>query len=90
MKRAHIVVSGRVQGVSFRAHTVAMARNYGVQGWVENMEDGRVEILAEGQDEAVDKLIAWCHEGPGAARVEHVEVEWQPYQGNLGRFHIEF
>ena len=70
-----IRVTGRVQGVFYRNWTVEQARSLGVAGWVRNRRDGRVEILAAGEEEAVEALIGLCREGPPAAMVESVEVE---------------
>ena len=71
-KRLHI--TGRVQGVAFRASTVATARALGLSGWVANRADGSVETVAQGDDTAVAALVRWCHHGPPAARVDRVEV----------------
>jgi acylphosphatase len=68
-------VTGRVQGVSYRASTASEARRLGVAGWVRNRPDGSVELEVEGSDERVAALLAWCEHGPPAARVERVEVE---------------
>ncbi|WP_374598875.1 acylphosphatase [Sphingosinicella sp.] len=68
-------IHGRVQGVWFRAWTLETAQGLGLDGWVRNRIDGTVEALAVGSDEAIEKLIAACHEGPPAAKVERVEVE---------------
>ena len=75
MRAVHVLVSGRVQGVCFRASTRDQATRLGVRGWVRNLEDGRVEGHFEGEAAAVDELVRWCHEGPPSARVEHVVVE---------------
>jgi acylphosphatase len=75
-KRAHIVVSGRVQGVFFRAYTEDAASGLGVRGWVRNLQDGRVEIMAEGDEKALKDLIIWCHRGSPMAHVSDVDVEW--------------
>lgn len=74
MKAVQARVTGRVQGVSFRWYTQEQARRLGVTGWVRNELDGSVLLHAEGDDEAVDALVAWCHEGPGLARVRDVAV----------------
>lgn len=74
MKAVQARVSGRVQGVSFRWYTQEQARRLGVVGWVRNEPDGSVLLHAEGEDEAVDALVAWCHDGPGMARVSSVAV----------------
>ena len=70
----HALIRGRVQRVGFRYHTRARARELGVCGWVRNLEDGRVEALLEGEQPAVDALLAWLRHGPVGARVEAVEV----------------
>ncbi len=75
--RAHIFVSGRVQGVNFRAATRDQARQAGLHGWVRNLDDGRVEAVFEGSRAAVHRLVSWCHSGPIGARVEQVELFWE-------------
>ncbi|MFB6161964.1 MAG: acylphosphatase [Halococcoides sp.] len=72
-RRAHVYVSGRVQGVFFRASTRDRADEHGVDGWVRNLSDGRVEAVFEGDPDAVEAMVAFCHEGPDRARVESVE-----------------
>ncbi|WP_248516542.1 acylphosphatase [Salinarchaeum laminariae] len=86
--RAHVFVTGRVQGVFFRATTRERAAEVGVDGWVRNLDDGRVEAVFEGSEEQVDAMIEFCHEGSSAARVEDVDVEEQPPEGVDG-FQIE-
>jgi len=88
MKRIHVYISGKVQGVFFRAETQRTAMALKLTGWVRNMEDGRVEALFEGEDTEVDKMIDWCHIGPPAARVDRVEFLEEPYAGNLHSFKI--
>jgi acylphosphatase len=88
MKRARVIVSGRVQGVSFRWHTQARAEELGLSGWVRNLADGTVELEAEGPDDAVDALVAWCRRGPPAARVGDLQVEELAPTGGVGGFHI--
>ena len=75
MRRVRAIVSGRVQGVSYRASTVDEARRLGVVGWVKNRVDGCVELEAEGTDENVAALLDWCKDGPPAARVDRVATE---------------
>ena len=75
MRRIRAIVSGRVQGVSYRASTAQKARQLGLVGWVKNLPDGRVELEAEGPADVVDTLVAWCRHGPPAARVDSVAVE---------------
>lgn len=74
MKAVQVRVTGRVQGVSFRWYAQEQARELGVVGWVRNEPDGSVLLHAEGEGEAVDALVTWCHEGPGMARVRDVAV----------------
>ena len=82
--RAHVWISGRVQGVFFRACTVDEAVASGVNGWVRNSSDGRVEAVLEGERSAVEAMIAWCRKGPPAARVSSVEVVWEEPKGEHG------
>ncbi len=75
MRRIRAIVSGRVQGVSYRASAATEARRLGLVGWVKNRDDGSVELEAEGADDMVAALIQWCHQGPPAAIVARVAVE---------------
>lgn len=75
MRRIRAIVSGRVQGVSYRAAACTEARRLGLVGWVKNRDDGSVELEAEGPDDMVAALIQWCHQGPPAALVARVAVE---------------
>lgn len=81
MKRVHVHVTGKVQGVYFRDTTRKEAEKRGVRGWVRNLEDGRVEAVFEGEDDAVEAMVAFCHEGPERARVESVDVEDEEPEG---------
>lgn len=86
----HLFVSGRVQGVGYRYSAVGAARRIGgLTGWVRNLDDGRVEAVAEGPREKLEELIAWCRVGPPSARVEGVEVSWQPASGEFAGFGID-
>jgi len=86
--RAHILVSGRVQGVFFRMETLDEATKRNLKGWVRNTIDGRVEAIFEGKREDVEKLIEFCKRGPPAARVMKMHVEWQEYTGEFENFRI--
>jgi acylphosphatase len=86
--RLHLVVSGRVQGVFFRQATADEARRLGLDGWVRNLPDGRVEAEAEGARASLEALLAFCRRGPPAARVDEVEVEWGEPAGGLGPFAV--
>ncbi len=79
--RAHVHVSGRVQGVGYRAATRRHARECGVDGWVRNLDDGRVEAVFEGTRDAVTAAVEWCHGGSRAARVDDVDVVWEDQTG---------
>jgi acylphosphatase len=85
--RAHIHVSGLVQGVYFRYSTREEARKLGVHGWVRNTDDERVEAVFEGPRAAVEQMIKWCHQGPPAARVEDVVVTWEAPTGEESGFY---
>ncbi|HIE23896.1 MAG TPA: acylphosphatase [Candidatus Korarchaeota archaeon] len=88
--RAHVYISGIVQGVFFRANTKKVADRLGVKGWVRNLIDGRVEAVFEGDKEAVNKIIEWCKTGPPLARVDNVEVRWEHYKGEFEEFSIRY
>ena len=90
MKRVHVKISGRVQGVFFRARTRTQAESLGLTGWVRNLPDGRVEALFEGDDYDVNSMLSWCRKGPSMARVTDVEISEEPYQGDLKGFRIVF
>jgi len=84
VKRAHVVVSGMVQGVFFRAETRDRARSLGLGGWVHNRADGAVEAVFEGDDERVDSMVEWCRRGPSGAHVEQVDTTWTAPEGETG------
>ena len=84
MKRVHVRIYGRVQGVFFRANTKEMAERLGINGWVRNVPDGSVEAVFEGEGEAIQKMIEWCHHGPPMARVDKVEIKEEEPQGENG------
>ena len=89
MKRVHVYISGRVQGVFFRAAARLAAVDLNLAGWVRNMDDGRVEAVLEGENADVDKMIAWCRVGPSAARVDKVTVNDEHYTGGFSGFSIK-
>lgn len=86
--RAHVFISGRVQGVNFRHYTRQQALKTGVRGWIRNLWDGRVEAVFEGDEDKVQRMVDWCHSGPPAAQVDGVEVAWQSPAGNVEGFEI--
>ena len=75
--RVHLFVSGRVQGVFFRVDTQREARSLGLVGWVRNLPDGRVEIVAQGDADAVRALVEWSYLGPVRAEVASVDISWE-------------
>jgi acylphosphatase len=88
--RVRVFVSGRVQGVFFRAETKSRAQGLGIKGWVRNISDGRVEALLEGEKEKVEQLIAWMKKGPMFAKVEKVEIFEEEYKGEFQNFEIRY
>ena len=88
--RAHVIISGRVQGVFFRVETKRAADGFGVFGWVRNRRDGTVEALFEGDQDRVDAMLAWCKEGPAHAQVSGVNLDWDEYAGEFNGFDITY
>jgi acylphosphatase len=84
VKRAHVLISGLVQGVFFRDTCSREAVRHGVGGWVRNLRDGRVEAVFEGAEDAVDRMVAWSRRGPSKARVTGVTVATEPPEGLTG------
>jgi acylphosphatase len=82
--RAHVLISGRVQGVGYRYATVDTASQLGLTGWVRNLPDSRVEAVFEGVQEVVEEMVRWCHIGPPAAVVQNVVVEYEEPEGLRG------
>jgi len=90
LKRVHLFVSGRVQGVGFRASTAIRAKILGLKGFVRNLEDGRVEAIIEGEDKKVDKLVEWTRRGPMFAKVIDTQVMKKKYLGEFDNFKIVY
>ncbi len=88
--RAHVIIHGLVQGVWFRQSTKDEALRIGVGGWVRNLPDGSVEALFEGEKKKVEELVGWCHKGPPGARVNKVEISWEPHKGEFTHFDIRY
>jgi len=86
--RAHLYISGRVQGVFFRNSVADLAESLGVSGWVRNLSDGRVETLLEGEKDSVEKLVEFCRRGPPGAYVRELEVNWEKCAGQFLDFKI--
>jgi acylphosphatase len=90
MQRIHMWVSGVVQGVGFRYFTVRKARELGVSGWVRNTPDGRVEIVAEGENWQLENLVESVNTGPSSSSVSRVDVEEEKYQKEFNGFEVRF
>jgi acylphosphatase len=88
--RAHVIVSGRVQGVFFRAETQKAASRIGVTGWVRNRPEGTVEAVFEGESALVDQALAWCRQGSPMSKVDDVQVEWGEFSGEFESFAITY
>ena len=84
-----VIVSGRVQGVWFRARTRQRAEQLGIKGWVRNTTDGRVEAVFEGEEELVREIVEWCYHGPPMAKVSSVEVIKQEFTNNFDSFTVK-
>lgn len=82
--RAHVFVSGNVQGVFYRANTREQAQERNIDGWVKNLADGRVEAVFEGAESTVESMIGWCHEGSPAADVSDAAVSYEEPEGLSG------
>ena len=76
--KVHVIISGRVQGVWFRANTKNKAEQLGITGWVRNTNDGKVEALFEGEDKVLEEMLEWCSHGPTMAEVTDVKVKRHP------------
>jgi acylphosphatase len=90
MKALKINVSGRVQGVWFRASARDEARRIGVTGWVRNVPDGTVEVFVQGQEEKLNKFLSWCYQGPPGAYVEEVNYNEVPADPSMKTFSIRY
>ena len=84
------IVHGRVQGVSFRYHTLRTARPLGIVGWVRNLADGTVEVRAEGPADALESLASWLEHGPDFARVTQLDLAWTDPHGDYSDFEIRY
>lgn len=88
--RAHVFLSGRVQGVFFRSETRYEAKKLAVKGWIRNLPDGRVEAVLEGEKKSVKELVEFCRRGSSGARVTDIDVMWENYTGELKDFEIRY
>jgi len=88
--RVHVRISGYVQGVFFRYHTRELAKRLGLQGWVRNTPDDRVEAVFEGEKGAVERILEFCHRGPSGAQVADVEIKWEQPRGEFSGFEVRY
>lgn len=88
--KAHLFIEGLVQGVFFRSYTRSVAKENNVKGWVKNLPDGRVEVVLEGKEEDVKKVIEFCKKGPPGAIVTNLEITWEEYKGEFDDFEIRY
>ncbi len=87
--RIHLLISGDVQGVFFRAATRRMASEIGVTGWVRNTPTGMVEVVAEGRKPQLDRLIEFCRSGPQGAKVDEIEIAWEKFRDEFSDFSVK-
>ena len=87
--RVHLFISGTVQGVFFRDSAKQVAQSIGITGYVRNLQDGRVELVAEGEKDSIDILVQWCRKGPPTAIVVSVDIENEHYKGEFDLFDVK-
>ena len=88
--KVQVIISGRVQGVWFRANTKNKAEQLGITGWVRNTDDGKVEALFEGEDDLIKEMLEWCKHGPPMAKVTDVKVKKNFDQDECNSFSIKY
>ena len=88
--RTHVIITGKVQGVFYRAETASKARQLGLTGWVRNLKDGRVEAIFEGEEADVQKMIDFCRRGPPNAYVVDVDVRRQEWKDEFDNFEVKY
>ncbi|MBU0471714.1 MAG: acylphosphatase [Nanoarchaeota archaeon] len=90
MQRVHIIVNGHVQGVFFRHYTKKTAVSLGLKGYAKNKEDGTVEVVAEGPEDKLKELIAFCKKGPEAAEVSNIDIKFEKASNEFKDFSVRF
>ncbi len=90
MKRVHIIISGYVQGVFFRHNTKVKARNLGLRGFVRNVSNGDVEVVAEGNEKELNELIDFCRRGPVLSCVANLKIKYEEFKGEFDDFTVRF
>jgi acylphosphatase len=90
IRKATIIVSGIVQGVYYRYSTEQKADELRLTGYARNLIDGSVEVVAEGEEESIERLIEWCRQGPRGARVDHIDVKWDEPSSRFEDFSVRY
>lgn len=90
MKRVHLIISGNVQGVFFRHNTNRVANKLSLKGFVRNLPNENVEVIAEGNEDKLKELIEFCKKGPIGANVENVKIEYQEPKNEFNTFSIGY
>ncbi len=90
MKRVHIIVKGFVQGVFFRSNTKKTAIELGLKGYVKNLSDEKVEVVAEGDEKEINELIEFCKKGPSAAKVEDIDIIFEKPRDEFKDFEVRY
>jgi acylphosphatase len=88
--RARLLISGRVQGVFYRAFTEQVAASMGLGGWVRNLPDGRVEAVMEGEKADIGRAVTSCYEGPPSSRVDDIQITWEEPTGEFSGFSVRY
>ncbi|MGB9561933.1 MAG: acylphosphatase [bacterium] len=86
----HCIVEGEVQGVGYRFFAIRHANRLGIKGFVRNLDDGSVEVFAEGEREKLEEFLELLYDGPSAAFVRNIKLEWKPFKGEYTNFTIAF
>ena len=87
-KKIYLLISGSVQGVFYRAEAKRKAEELNLTGWVKNMPDGKVEVIAEGEEKNLKEFIKWCYNGSDSAVVNEVKAKWTEYEEKFDKFEI--
>ena len=86
--KAHLHIDGRVQGVFYRGFTQELAESLGLNGWVKNLSDGRVEAVFEGDRDLIESAIRKCYAGPPSSQVTNIDIQWETYTGEEKDFNV--
>lgn len=88
MKRIHVLITGKVQGIFFRASTRRKAMDLDIKGWIKNLDNGMVEAVFEGKDEAIKEMVEFCRKGPFGAKVNEIDIKEETYKNEFEFFEI--